>query len=71
MIIVIICTYNIYNICIYIYTYTYTYILIKLEWEAIRSLAGDRCIVIKKADKGSCVVVFNRLDYLMEAEKTT
>ena len=55
---------------IYIYTYTYTYILIKLEWEAIRSLAGDRCIVIKKADKGSCVVVFNRLGYLMEAKKT-
>ena len=43
--------------------------LSKLEWEAIRSLAGDRIIVIKKADKGSCVVVWDRLDYLMEAEK--
>ena len=43
--------------------------LSKLEWEAIRSLAGDRSIVIKKADKGSCVVVWDRLDYLMEAEK--
>ena len=31
--------------------------LSKLEWEAIRSLAGDRSIMIKKADKGSCVVV--------------
>ena len=27
--------------------------LSKLEWEAIRSLAGDRSIVIKIADKGS------------------
>ena len=43
--------------------------LSKLEWEAIRSLAGDRSIVIKKADKGFCVVVRDRLDYLMEAEK--
>ena len=41
----------------------------KLEWEAIRSLAGDKSIVIKKANKGSCVVVWDRLDYLMEAEK--
>ena len=32
-------------------------------------MAGDRSIVIKKADKGSCVVIWNRLDYLMEAEK--
>ena len=31
--------------------------LSKLEWEAIRPLAGDRSIVIKKADKGSCVAV--------------
>ena len=41
----------------------------KLAWEAIRSLAGDRSIVIKKADKGSCVVVWDILDYLMEAKK--
>ena len=41
----------------------------KLEWESIRSLAGDRSIVIKKVDKVSCVVVWDRLDYLMEAEK--
>ena len=34
----------------------------ELEWEAIRSLAGDQSIVIKKADRGSCVVVWNRLD---------
>ena len=27
------------------------------EWRPVRSLADDRSIVIKKADKGSCVVV--------------
>ena len=27
------------------------------EWRAVRSLADNRSIVIKKADKGSCVVV--------------
>ena len=43
--------------------------LIKLQWEAIKSLAGDRSIVITKVDKGSSVVVWDRLDYLMEAEK--
>ena len=31
--------------------------LSKLEWEAIRSLAGDRTIVIKKAGKGSLAIV--------------
>ena len=43
--------------------------LSKDEWQAIRSLAEDRSIVIKKADKGSCVVIWDRLDYLSEAEK--
>ena len=32
-------------------------------------LTDDRSIVIKKADKGSCVVVWNRSDYLQEAER--
>ena len=41
----------------------------KLQWQAIRSLAGDRSIVIKKAEKGSCVVVWDKLYYLMEEEK--
>ena len=41
----------------------------KDEWQAIRSLAEDRCIVIKKTGKGSWVVVWDRLDYLSEAEK--
>ena len=35
----------------------------------MRSLADDRSIVIKKADKGSSVVVWDRNDYVMEAEK--
>ena len=36
---------------------------------AVRSLADDRNIVIKKADKASCVVVWYRSDYVMEAQK--
>ena len=39
------------------------------EWGAIRSLADDRSIVIKKADKGSAVVVWDRDDYVKEAQK--
>ena len=39
------------------------------EWRAVRSLADDRSIVIKKADKGSCDVVWDRWDYIKEAEK--
>ena len=34
----------------------------------MRGLAEDRSIVIKPADKGSCVVVWDKLDYLAEAE---
>ena len=41
----------------------------KEEWQAMRELANDRCIVIKKADKGSCVVVWDCSDYKAEAEK--
>ena len=37
------------------------------EWNAIRSLADDRSIIIKKNDKGSCI--WCRNDNLMEAEK--
>ena len=29
----------------------------KEEWDALKRLADDRSTVIKKADKGSCVVV--------------
>ena len=39
------------------------------EWKAIRPLADDRSIVIKKADKGSAVVIRERNDYIKEAEK--
>ena len=31
--------------------------------------SNDRNTVIKKGDKGSCVVIWDRLDYIMEAEK--
>ena len=41
----------------------------KDEWDAIRSLADERNIVIKKADKSSCVVVWDRNDYLLETRK--
>ena len=40
----------------------------KEEWDAIRSLADDKNIVIKRADKGSCVVIWDRSDYVKEAE---
>ena len=39
-----------------------SYNLIKEKWKAIRGLAEDRSIVIKPADKGSCVVVWDKLD---------
>ena len=39
------------------------------DWRAIRMLADDRSIVIKKADKGFGIVVWDRADYLREAEK--
>ena len=42
--------------------------LSKEEWEAVRTLADDSNIVIKKADKGSCVVIWDRSDYITEAE---
>ena len=41
----------------------------KEEWQAMRSLVNDRSVVIKKADKGSCVVVWGREDYIAEAER--
>ena len=39
------------------------------EWRAIRTLADDRSIVIKKGDKRSGIVVWDKADYLREAEK--
>ena len=39
------------------------------EWKALRGLAADKSIVIKGADKGSSVVVWDRSDYLHEASR--
>ena len=39
------------------------------ESRAVRSLADDRSVVIKKADKGSCFAVSHWWDYIKEAEK--
>ena len=36
------------------------------EW---RTLTDDRSIIVKKADKGSYVVVWDRNDYVLGAEK--
>ena len=41
--------------------------LTKEEWEALYSLKDDCSIIIKGADKGSVVVVWDREDYLKEA----
>ena len=40
----------------------------KEEWDALKRLADDRSIVIKKADNGSCVVVWCVDDYIKETE---
>lgn len=48
---------------------TTRYNLTKEEWLAMRALAEDRSIVIKPADKGSCVVAWSRTDYVLEVEK--
>ena len=37
--------------------------------EGYKIFSGDRSIVLKKADKFSCVVVYDRNDYVVEAEK--
>ena len=35
----------------------------------MRSLVNDRSVVITKADKSLCVVVWDREDYIAEAER--
>ena len=45
------------------------YNLSKEEWLAMRGLAEDREIIIKPADKVSCVVLWDRENYQAEAEK--
>ena len=41
----------------------------KKKWKCMRSLADYRSIFITKADKGLCAAVWDREDYLGEAEK--
>ena len=43
-----------------------SYTLTKEEWKAMRNLAEDWSVIIKPADKGSCVVILDREDYLAE-----
>ena len=45
------------------------YNLSKEEWLAMRGLGENGKIVIKPADKGSCVVVWYREDYISKADK--
>ena len=45
------------------------YNLSKEEWLAMRGLAEDRNIIIKPVDKGSCVVVWDREDYIAEIDR--
>ena len=40
----------------------------KEERDAVRSLADDRNIVIKTADKGSCLFIWDRNNFVKEAE---
>ena len=47
---------------------TSSYKLTKNEWLVMRGLVEDRRIIIKPADKGSCIVVWDQADYLAEAE---
>ena len=39
------------------------------EWKALKNLADHRSTVIKSADKGSSVLVWDRDDYLQEASR--
>ena len=42
------------------------YNLTKEEWKTMCDLAEDRSVIIKPADKGSCIVIWDREDYLAE-----
>ena len=39
------------------------------EWKALGDLAEDRRIVIRSADRGSCVIIYDREDSLKEADR--
>ena len=43
--------------------------LTREEWSALYDLKDDKNIVIQSADKGSAFVVWDRDDYIKEAEK--
>ena len=43
-----------------------SYNLTKEEWKAMHNVAKDRSIIIKPADKGLCVVIWDQEDYLAE-----
>ena len=46
-----------------------SYNLTKEEWQPLKNLKEDRSIIIKPVDKVSCVVVWDREDYLAEGYK--
>ena len=46
----------------------FTINLTKNEWLAMIRPTEERSIIIKPAGKGSCVVAWDRADYLTEAE---
>ena len=52
----------------YLFKHTY-YSLTREEHQAMYDFKNDQSIVIKEADKGSAVVIWDKKDYLMEAEK--
>ena len=45
------------------------YNLTKEEWQVLKNLKEDIFIIIKPADKESCVVLWDREDYLAEGYK--
>ena len=49
--------------------YKFTSNLSPEELEALKQLRNDNTIIIKKADKGSTVVLMNRDDYIAEVER--
>ena len=46
-----------------------SYNLTREEWQAIKNLKDGRSTIIKPADKGSCVVLWDHEDYLAEGYK--
>ena len=49
--------------------YKFTPNLSPEELEALKQLRSDNSLVIKKADKGSTVVIINRDDYIAKVER--